>query len=827
MKKVLRPIWTTIIIILSGHLSAQEIVSPVSTPGAFPLVSGGKVATIVIDPQDFPLIKKAAEMLQHDVEAVTGKKPLIQTSLPTDGQPIITIHSAQQQKWEAYQIKADKNKLTITGSDRRGTAYGVMTLLEQIGVSPWYWFADVPVKKSPNLYVKPGTYSDAPKVKYRGIFINDEAPALSTWVKQNYGDFNHNFYDKVFDLLLRLKGNYFWPAMWGHAFYDDDSLNINKAEEYGIVIGASHHEPLMRAHDEWKRYGKGPWDYDSNAVNLNDFWRKGMQRATNEKIVSIGMRGDGDKPMSRATATALLERIVDTQRHIIEEVTHQPAAKTPQLWALYKEVQDYYDKGMRVPDDVTLLLCDDNWGNIRRLPSLNDRPRSGGYGIYYHFDYVGGPRNYKWINTNNIARVWEQMHLAYEYGVRQIWIVNVGDIKPMEMPISFYLDHAWNPDRFNAGNIRHYYADWAKRQFGPAHATEIGDIVRLYSVYVGRRKPELLDARTYSTTAYKEFERVVEELRQLRDKANKVDAQLPQDQHDAYFQLVLHPILALCNLHEMYQAVALNQQYAAQNNPLANNYAEQAKKFYEKDSLITQQYHHIAGGKWDHMMSQSHIGYMAWFDPPRNRMPKLAYVGDSLSVRNSVTAASTTITRTAFIPDTARGNNFFEKDGVVSIEAEHYSLLSNGKDITWKVIPDIGKTGGAITTFPVTATRQEPKNIYTAYTFYTYDTGAMKLYASFSPTLNFPHGPGLQCAVSIDDQQPQILTLNQEDENVRTWEKWVASNCIIKESTLNISKPGKHLLKYWMMDPGVVLQKLVIDAGGLQQSYLGPPETRK
>src|SRR5512138_3806050 len=218
----------------------------------------------------------------------------------------------------------------------------------------------------------------------------------------------------------------------------------------------------MRANDEWRRYGKGQkWDYDSTKTALKEFWRQGMKRAWNEKIVSVGMRGDGDKPMSDQTATALLERIVKDQRQIIEEVTKKPASETPQLWALYKEVQDYYDKGMRVPDDVTLLLCDDNWGNIRRLPTLTDAKRTGGYGIYYHFDYVGGPRNYKWVNTNNIARGWEQMHLAYEHGVDKIWIVNGGDLKPMELPISFFLDYAWDASRWNQNNIKDYYSQWA------------------------------------------------------------------------------------------------------------------------------------------------------------------------------------------------------------------------------------------------------------------------------------------------------------------------------------------------------------------------------
>lgn len=292
-------------------------------------------------------------------------------------------------------------------------------------------------EKTGDLYKYIRHHHDAPKVKYRGIFINDEAPCLSSWSKEKFGGFNHLFYEQVFELILRLKGNYLWPAMWGNAFYDDDSLNRKSADEYGIVIGTSHHEPLMRAHDEWRRYGKGKWNYDSNEVRLKEFWKLGMQRAWNEKIVSVGMRGDGDEPMSRETATALLERIVKDQREIITEVTGKPAGETPQLWALYKEVQDYYDKGMRVPNDITLLLCDDNLA-ISKLPQAGEKPRDGGYGLYYHFDYVGGPRNYKWINTNPIPRIREQLHLAWEYNVRQIWIVNVGDIKP-DPHIFFFL----------------------------------------------------------------------------------------------------------------------------------------------------------------------------------------------------------------------------------------------------------------------------------------------------------------------------------------------------------------------------------------------------
>ena len=608
----------SLVLFFAADIFAQEIISDKQLPNSFSINN----AVIHVDPNDFPLVKRSAELLQADIEMVTGKKIPIIYSIPDLSKQVIVIGCAErssvitawiklrkihppERKWESYSIQTVKNPnknigsaLVISGYDRRGTAFGVFELSRQMGVSPWYWWADVPVKKKTNLYIKNGVLiSDAPKVKYRGIFINDEAPALSNWSKEKFGGFNHKFYEKVFELILRLKANYLWPAMWGNAFYDDDSLNIRSADEYGIVIGTSHHEPLMRAHDEWKRYGnKQKWNYDSTETGLKEFWRGGMKRATNEKIVSVGMRGDGDEPMSRETATALLERIVNDQRKIIEEVTGKPASETPQLWALYKEVQDYYDKGMRVPADVTLLLCDDNWGNIRKLPKLNEAPRKGGYGIYYHFDYVGGPRNYKWLNTNPIPRVWEQMHLAWEYKAREIWIVNVGDIKPMEFPISFFLDYAWNPEKIGADDLQKYTEQWAAAQFGNKHAKEIAEIISKYGKYNGRRKPELLDQNTYSLDG--EFATVLNDYNNLLKKAEKINNELPPEYRDTYFQLVLHPVKACANLNEMYLNVALNnRQYKTLRNHNVNLFANRAAQFYTNDSLITLQYHQLKIGR--------------------------------------------------------------------------------------------------------------------------------------------------------------------------------------------------------------------------------------
>ncbi|MEX6689277.1 glycosyl hydrolase 115 family protein [Danxiaibacter flavus] len=834
----------------SGNLPAQQFVS--DKPGAdfVDICSKAGAATIYVDDNDFAVVKKASVLLQQDIESVTGIRPDIKGNiLPAKTGIIIgsierssLIRQLVQRKkidvanikghWEAYQVQMVQHPfagmqqaLVITGNNRRGVAYGIFELSKQIGVSPWYWWADVPAKKREAIYIKKNLFiSDEPKVKYRGIFINDEAPALSGWTKEKFGGFNHLFYEKVFELILRLKGNYLWPAMWGNAFYDDDLLNIKAADDYGVVIGTSHHEPLMRAHVEWKRYGTGPWNYDSNEVKLKKFWEEGMHRATNEKIVSIGMRGDGDEPMTRETATALLERIVADQRKIITDVTHKPASETPQSWALYKEVQDYYDKGMRVPDDVTLLLCDDNWGNIRRLPKPGDKPRKGGYGIYYHFDYVGDPRNYKWLNTNNISRTWEQMNLAWEYNARQIWIVNVGDIKPMEYPISFFLDQAWDPEKMTIDKLTTYSEQWAAEQFGSTYAKDIGDILTKYSSYNARRKPELLDAETYSIEHYDEADRVTHDWLMLLKKTEEINSKLPAVCKDAYFQLVLHPVKACANLQQLYTAVARNKYFAARQNAIANVYADKAKAFYKNDSMLTIQYHAIANGKWNHMMDQTHIGYTYWQQPPNNSIPAVTYVSTGASLpQNSVSVSASQVAKNTQ-PANSKQNVFYENDGYVSMLAGNYTKAINGTDAQWKVIPGIGREGDGITTFPVTMAPKD-RELSLRFEFTCNDSGAVKIYAFFSPTLNFLNGGGLRYSIAIDDEQPQSIAINKDDDDKPTWEKWVANNIIIKTTEHHLLKPGKHTIHYSVLDPGIVLQKIVIDFGGVKQSYLGPPET--
>lgn len=833
--------------------SAQRFITEKNTGNVFPIVTNTAIASIYVDAGEDSLVFKVARLLQRDIESVTGKKPAIITNLNASAENVIIIGTMERYpgiakwakklnveglkgQWEAFQLqtiknpaKGVRNALVIVGSDRRGAAYGTLELSRQMGVSPWYWWADVGVKTKKELFFKNGVYHyPSPSVKYRGIFINDEAPAFSGWTKEKFGGFNHKMYEHLFELLLRLKANYLWPAMWGNAFNDDDTLNPVLANRWGIVMGTSHHEPMLRAQQEWKRYGKGEWDYEKNEAYLKSFWKKGIENmGTHESIITMGMRGDGDEPMTQGTAIKLLEKIVSDQREILENVTGRPASQTPQLWALYKEVQDYYDEGMRVPEDVTLLLCDDNWGNIRRLPKLDEQPRKGGYGVYYHFDYVGGPRNYKWINTNNIARVWEQMHLAYEHNARQIWIVNVGDLKPMELPTSFFLDYAWDVNKWNEDNLPRYYTQWAIEQFGNTYANDIAELFSVYAQYASRRKPELLDAKSYGILNYNEAGRVTDDWNLLLKKAEAINEKIPAEQKDAYYQLVLHPIKAYANLQNMYTAIAWNEHYAKQNNVLANKYADDAKMFYEKDSLITLEYHQLNNGKWNHMMSQKHIGYTYWQEPHMQKMPEIKYVQNT-DAPQQVQLPGTADAVVTNILQNITGNIFYEKDGYVSVNAADYTKKYNACGVTWKTVKGIGRDGDGVTTFPVIKqlNHQGQETPQLQYDIYTTGSGDIKLHIYCSPTLNYlDTEKGLQYAVSIDDGPLQVVSINKFKVDSREWAQAVSNNINISTTNHTLGKSGKHTIKYWMISPGIVLQKLVLDLGGLKPSYLGPPHT--
>ena len=821
--------------------AADTFVAFKSEGSSLAIAKKGQVLNIVYDAHEDEGVVMAVKSLQADLKAVTGVEPavggqtapqciIVGSPKSETIQQLMSSGKIQkndlQGKREKYLLQIVDNPvagvsraLVIAGSDKRGTIYGVYELSRQIGVSPWYWFADVPVVHQDNIYIKRGVYTDGePKVAYRGIFINDEWPSFGNWAVEHFGGINSKCYAHIFELMLRLKANYMWPAMWGSAFYDDDKENGPLADRMGIVMGTSHHEPMALAQQDWKRRkGHGKWSFTTNHDEMMDFWRGGVERAKGwETMYTVGMRGDGDEAMEDKASVRLMEQIVKEQRQLLEQVTGKKAADIPQVWALYKEVQDFYDQGMQVPDDVTLLLCDDNWGNVRRLPKLGAPRRKGGYGMYYHVDYVGAPRNSKWINISPIPRLWEQMNLTYRYGVDQMWILNVGDLKPMEYPITFFLDMAWNPDQFNAQNLQQHSVEFCRSIFGDSYAKEAARLLRTYAKFNRRVTPELLNMRTYSVVNYNEWARVTGEYDQLAIDADKLGRQLPQNLQDAWFQLLGYPIKAMANLYDMYYAQAMNQRLAKKNDPMANGWAKRVEDCFKKDADLAKQYHTMNGGKWNHMMDEQYIGYKSWQAPEKKIMPEVKRVEGNAP-------AAITLPQPAYITyNTPKGTpTFVAKDGYVSIEAEHFTRKTDGKQAKWTVIPELGRTLSGITPQPVTA---KVDGMALEYDMEIPTEATARVTLRFSPTLNF-NGTGLRYAVSFDGGEEQVVNING-DYNGETGNAWHREH-VIDSQTIHALKGGKHTLRIRPLDNALVLQKILINLGGMHKSYLGPQETLK
>lgn len=936
---------------------SDSFVSTENLPGSFPLVAQSQAVPIFLSHDEYSGVAKVAQHLQADIQKVTGKEPSLNTGDSPAAKSVIIIGTLGKSplvdqlaeakkievkevvgKWDTFGIQTIKNPipgvaeaLVIFGSNKRGTIYGIYELSRQIGVSPWYWWADVPIKKKAALFVKPGFHSiGEPKVKYRGIFINDEAPALRNWAKEKFAGHNHVFYDHVFELILRNRGNFLWPAMWlPTAFYEDDPKNAELADEYGIVMGTSHHEPMTRAHDEWSRFDSGPWNFETNRERLLQFWRGGIERmGDRETVVTVGMRGDGDEAMSEQTAVELLKEIIHEQRNILQDVTGKLPEEVPQVWALYKEVQEYYQRGMRVDDDILILFSDDNWGNIRLLPNPKEREHPGGYGMYYHVDYVGAPVSYRWLNTSQIERIWEQMTLSYRWGVKDLWIVNVGDIKPMELPISFFLDLAWNPDAIQASDLPEYYVNWAEQQFGNEYAQDIAELLALYTKYNARRTPEMLSPNTYSVENYREADRIVSEYQELLDKAKNIYKKLPASYQSAYFQLVLYPIEACTNINEMYVAAGKNDFYATRGASAANFYAQKVDEHFKRDAELEKEFHRVQGGKWNHMMSQTRMGYTYWNHPPLNRSPAVSSVDvkdaaemgyliedgtppkwgwldveADWSFSSSMPEFDPVNDQSFYIEVINRGNKnfnysvtgkkdwinisknkgkiqhaekvyvsidwakapkgksegeieisgagkaytvkvpinnqlkevagFVENSRVISIEAAHFQRRFDIEDARWTVVPNLGRTLSSVTPYPADAAARkiDVNSPRLEYTFTLLQDAKIKIDTFLSPTHNFKQGNGLKFAIAINDQEPRILNLNENEElpdwkYADWWTKAVGDHIKVKSSNHGPLTAGIHTLKLWMIDSGVVVQKFVIDAGGLKNSYLGPPESK-
>ncbi len=635
----------------------------------FKLVHGGSAVPFVVEKEAFEGVRLIAEKVCKDVQLVSGKLPKVEEPkkgkkptgcvfAATVGQsPLLDLYESEglldlsdiKGKREVYKIavigEGNKAVLVVAGSDKRGTIYGLFHLSECIGVSHLVYWADVvPVKcKEPVIADDRMITSKEPSVKYRGFFINDEWPSFGNWTMEKFGGFNAKVYEHVFELLLRMKGNYLWPAMWSASFPLDGPglLNAELADTYGVVMGTSHHEPCLRASEEWDKV-RGPetrfgneWNYYTNRDGLLKYWEEGLARSGKfENIITIGMRGERDTSMLGPDATleqniSLLKDIITEQRKLIAKYVNEDTTQVPQMLALYKEVEDYFYgdattaglKDWDGLDGVTLMLCEDNFGNMRTLPKKEVRDHKGGYGMYYHFDYHGGPVSYEWVNSTPIAKVWEQMSMAYDYGIRDIWIVNVGDLKPQEFPLSYFMNLAYDFEKngTTAPNMTEEFTDtFVKNQFGGAfeekELSEISYILKEYTRLNGIRRPEVMAAHIYHPVHYGEMEKVRARAQKMAETATKLYLSCKKEYKAAFCQLIYFPAVASANVIQMQTASGLNQFYARSGMTVANRYAKEIESAIVRDTELTEEYHSVADGKWNHMMSSAHIGFRAWND---------------------------------------------------------------------------------------------------------------------------------------------------------------------------------------------------------------------
>jgi len=799
----------------------------------FCIASKGKTATIVVDENDWKGVIRAANDLGDDVRRVSGTVAAVVGSAAVPQQSDVIIvgtigksrtigHLIKQKKidvkkvrrqWESYLIDVVDGNLVIAGSDKRGTIYGIYEISQRIGVSPWYYMADAPVKHRDEVWYDGGRIvQPSPKVKYRGIFINDEWPSFGGWCTNKFGGVNSKAYAHIFELILRLKANYFWPAMWGTNFNEDDPESPRLADEMGIVMGTSHHEPMMRSHREYlqRKEQVGPWDYASNKERVDRFFREGMERnKAYDNLVTIGMRGDGDVAMGKGDDQEnmrTLRNVIEGQRKIIKDI-YGRADAVPQLWAIFTEVQRYYDAGFTVPDDVTLLFCDNNWGYIRRKGTAAERKRKGGLGLYYHIDMNGGPWNDRWVNTTTVPKLREQLNLAYQSGIDRIWIINVGDLKPKEMPIDFIMHYAWNPDAIQPGDEQAWLENFTSSIFGEEYAKETADIIAKYSKYNLWRKPEVQVPGLFN---YEEMLHLNNLWQSLVVRCEALKEQIPAEAQDAFYQLVYYPAVASAGVAMMYNAATMGDSITIDH-------------LMAKDARLTEYYNKVmAGGKWDGMMRDNHIGYTQWSIPDKNRHPMtLGY-----KVANDLSASRNT------------------KE--YSISACDYTR----KDEGWIMLPDLGRGKGCMGAKDVMKEWPDGNGPTLEYEI-ELEAGVA---IGILPTQDVLPARGLRLGVQIDNQLMQIIDARQglHDEFQEYTPKNLAQSKVLKplpqhnnlllsgwkdgrkqlrrdevfdnmrwlEIPLNVS-PGHHALKLIMIDPEVVVDQIVVNPDNTRYSYFG------
>jgi hypothetical protein len=940
-----------------------KFISEQSANGYFPLVSDQAVANIFVADEDWKVVRIAAGDLARDVERVTGRKPAVKQATAGLSENAVLVGTLGrspvidrlvkdrrldvrdvQGRWESFVIAAVadplpgvRRGLVIAGSDRRGTAYGVYELSRRIGVSPWYWWADVTPDRRETLHVSPERLQvGPPAVKYRGIFINDEMWGIRPWAAKNFAPdeglgLGPKTYARIFELLLRLRANYLWPAMHrGTIPFNCYPQNKVVADDYAIVMGSSHIEPMLRnniAGAEWDREGGGEWDYQKNPAAIRDYWaRRLAANGQFENVYTLGMRGKDDEPMNGGSTVrekiALLEQIFADQRHLLAQHVNPDPTQVPQVFIPYTEVLGLYNAGMKVPDDVILCWPDDNFGYLRRLPTAAEQTRPGGSGVYYHIQWLNGATTaYTWLNTTPPALIWEEMNKAWEYGARKLWVLNVGDIKPGEIGTEFFLDLAWDPQRYRHDNVRDFLVRWAARDLDPRFAEEIAGIMEDYFRLGFTRRPEhLVQYRHDMPLRFSWFshdhdndeaQQRLDRYAAISGRAQAIYDQLPRQRKDAFFQLVLYPVQCAALINEKVICADKSVRYAAQGRASAAEYARKARAAAARILELTGHYNTgllTVSDKWNHMMSaapgpwgsqryQFEMPPLSDFDgsgPPALEVAAEGGRKDAVAalsvytqgrrfadlfnkgqgpldwkatasqpwvkldrtegrftteqrlwvsvdwttapterdVEAAIDIESTGGKRRVLVPvfnpaepGRDRVIGFVESHGCVSMEAGHFTRRLDRDGARWRVIKGLGRSGDSVTVFPATvASQTDPGAIRShspavEYDFHLFNAGECQLHIDCLPTQPAAPDRGVRLAISMDGNEPRML-----GEKPR-FPSDVLANLRRCATTVAVDKPGSHTLTVWMVDPGVIVDKIVIYTGAPKDSYLGPPES--
>ena len=970
---------SALVAVSAGHAQVAVHEKSPETKYAFTLASPRQTAAILYDASDAAVVKRAAELFAADVEAVTGRRPQVTSATGETGPAVIVgtvggsalirrlseagkIDTAPLEgAWERYLIQTVANPLpgirkalVIAGSDRRGAAYGLFTLSELIGVSPWYWWADVPVKKHAALHVDaPPTYSQTPSVRYRGIFLNDEDWGLTPWASQTFeperGNIGPRTYAKVCELLLRLKANYLAPAM--HPV----STSFNQipehklvADTFAIVMGSTHCEPLLlNTASEWDTKTMGPWNYDKNKEGINRvLTQRVRENSPYENVYTLALRGLHDGAMSTTLPmhekVRMLQQALLDQRRILAENIDRPVETVPQAFTPYKEVLEIYSNGLELPDDITIVWPDDNYGYMKRLSGVREQRRTGRSGVYYHVSYLGVPHSYLWFSTTPPSLMYEELRKAYDTTADRLWLVNCGDLKGSEMQVSLFLDMAWDIGRFTADNVVSYPARWLAGIFGEAYYDRLEAMTREHLRLAFPRKPEYmgwgyhwnrfdhnceqLTDTDFSFTNYDEAQRRLEAYRQLGARAEALLHEIGDEARPAFYQLVYYPLRGAELMNRMTLGGQRNRWYARQGRAATNAVRDEVQRCYDSLQVITRGYNSLLGGKWNHMMSmrQNYDGVSAYFNLPHLAThdaagaPRLALqvAGEDVTgarAFHALPAFDNYLRRTYPVEIYNRGGGtlawtahasepwvvlsksagktadeeritvgidwekapsgnavpaqivfrageqsekvlvslfnptapsraelrgiYVENNGCVSLPAAGCHRVRENDRIKITAVEDLGIEGPALQLGDPTAPLQifRSRDVPCAeYDFYAFDAGSVDVYTYVLPTFplhadrDFRIGENTNTdtkySVQIDDGALATPS-SSHVEYSQVWFESVLRNCAVNKSTLHIDKPGRHTLRIRVGDPGIVLQKIVLDFGGMKRSYLGPQST--